>query len=274
MGRLSGACSILFYISQLIGMAMISLAFGKFAARLVGIEGEVPFWERAFGSGLILGLSALALVGTKVVGQLQRIHGVEAMSVYGDVSREEDIERLFDFAMEKLDALHVLVNNAGILHDKLLVSTSLEEWNEVMAVNLRGVFLATRRAIEEFMAGGEGGRIVNVSSIAANGSAGQASYSASKAGLLSLTRAVAKEYGRRNIACNAVVPGYLETEMTDSFSDEARRARERLSPHRRFGATDEVIEAILYLASSEASYVTGDALYVAGAVRDVPELRS
>ena len=92
--------------------------------------------------------------------------------------------------------------------------------------------------------------------------------------MLSFTRAVAKEYGRRNIACNAVVPGFLETGVTDVLSDEGRDDRAKLSPHLRLGRTQEAVEAILYLASDEASYVTGDALYVAGAVRDVPELRS
>ena len=107
----------------------------------------------------------------------------------------------------EIDDLNVLVNNAAIVEDQLLISTSLEDWNKVMGVNLRGAFLACRRAIEEFMAGGEGGRIVNVSSIGANGSAGQASYAASKSALLSLTRSIAKEYGRRGISCNSVVPG-------------------------------------------------------------------
>lgn len=190
-----------------------------------------------------------------------------------DVSCEEDVEKLFDFAVDRIKDLNVLVNNAAITEDQLLISTSLEDWNKVMAVNLRGAFLTCRRAIEEFMAGGEGGRIVNVSSIAANGSAGQASYAASKSALLSLTRSIAKEYGRRGISCNSVVPGYLETEMTDAFSADARKIRERLSPHRRFGTPEEVVEAILFLASAESSFVNGDTLFVSGAVQDVPELR-
>ena len=191
-----------------------------------------------------------------------------------DVSCEEDVERLFDFAVDKIENLHVLVNNAAIIEDQLLISTSLEDWNRVMGVNLRGAFLTSRRAIEEFMAGGEGGRIVNVSSISANGSAGQASYAASKSALLSLTRSIAKEYGRRGILCNAVVPGYLETDMTKAFSADARQARERLSPHLRFGKPAEVVEAILFLASAQSSYVNGDTIHVSGAVQDVPELRS
>jgi 3-oxoacyl-[acyl-carrier protein] reductase len=198
--------------------------------------------------------------------------GGAAWFVAADVSSEPDVERLFDQAAERFDRLDLLVNNAGILGDGLLLSTTLDTWNQVMATNLRGAFLCTRRAIDELLGGG-GGRIVNVSSIAANGSVGQAAYAASKSAILSFTRSVAKEYGRRGIACNAVVPGWLDTDMTTSFAAEARRAREELSPHRRFGRADEVVEAILFLGGEEASFVNGDALYVAGAVRDVPPLR-
>ncbi len=193
--------------------------------------------------------------------------------VAADVSQEGDVERLFDLATGHLPSIDILVNNAATSRDQLLIQTSLEDWNAVLAVNLRGPFLTAQRAVEEFLAGGTGGRIVNVGSIAGNGSTGQAAYAASKSALLSLTRSIAKEYGRRGIYANAVVPGYLETEMTASFSEAGRRAREHLSPERRFGRPEEVVETILFLASEEASFVNGDAVYVAGAVRDVPDLR-
>jgi 3-oxoacyl-[acyl-carrier protein] reductase len=138
-------------------------------------------------------------------------------------------------------------------------------------VNLRGPFLVCRRAVEEMLGAG-GGRIVNVSSFAAHGLAGQASYAASKSALLALTRSVAKEYGGRGIACNAVVPGFIDTEMVAGLDEAARRARARLSPEGRLGRAEEVAQAILFLASEEAAFVTGDALYVAGAVREVPRL--
>ncbi len=195
-----------------------------------------------------------------------RIHAVTA-----DVSREADVERLFDEAVDRLDGLDVVVNNTGIAHDRLLVDTTLEEWNHVLDVNVRGVFCAMRRAVEEFLAQG-GGQIVNVGSIAANGIVGQGAYAASKSALHSMTRAVAKEYGPRNIRCNTVVPGYFHTDMTASLAWARRRHIEDLSPERRFASASEVIEAILFLASSEASFVTGDELWVSGAVRDVPGL--
>jgi 3-oxoacyl-[acyl-carrier protein] reductase len=210
----------------------------------------------------------------KVLADLEQVGAKGKGSfVPADVSREGDVERLFGVAQERLSSLHVVVNCAGIVRDKLLVETSLAEWNEVLATNLRGPFLVSRLAVEEFLAGGERGCIINISSIAANGSTGQASYAASKSALLSLTRSIAKEYGPRGIRCNAVVPGWVESETTARFSSEQRHTRETLSPHRRFARPDEVAEAVLFLASEESSFVNGDALYVSGAVHDVPDLR-
>jgi 3-oxoacyl-[acyl-carrier protein] reductase len=201
-----------------------------------------------------------------------RAAGGEAWFVPADVSREADVERLFDTALERLPGIDVVVNNAGVTRDALLTQTTLEDWNHVLDVNLRGPFLMCRRAVDEMLTRTEGGRIVNVASFTANGLAGATSYAASKAALLALTRSIAKEYGRRRIACNAVVPGFIDTEMTTRYDPAARAALAKLSPHARFGRADEVADAILFLASHEASFVTGDAVYVAGAVRDVPRM--
>ena len=191
--------------------------------------------------------------------------------VRADVSREDEVEALFDAALDRLPGLDVVVNNAGVAHDALLVDLTLADWQRVLDVNLRGPFLVCRRAVDEMLASG-GGRIVNVSSFAAGGLVGEAAYATAKAALLSLTRSIAKEYGSRRIACNAVVPGYVDTDMLAGLSAAAREARARLSPEARFGRPEEVAEAIVFLASDEAAFVTGDALYVAGAVRDVPRL--
>ena len=191
--------------------------------------------------------------------------------VRADVSREDEVEALFDAALDRLPGLDVVVNNAGVAHDTLLVDLTLADWQRVLDVNLRGPFLVCRRAVDEMLASG-GGRIVNVSSFAAGGLVGEAAYATAKAALLSLTRSIAKEYGSRRIACNAVVPGYVDTDMLAGLSAAAREARARLSPEARFGRPEEVAEAIVFLASDEAAFVTGDALYVAGAVRDVPRL--
>jgi 3-oxoacyl-[acyl-carrier protein] reductase len=195
----------------------------------------------------------------------------QARFVPADVAVEADIERLFDVAVEWLDEVHVVINNAGVTRDSLLVQTTLEDWRHVLDVNLRGPFLTCRRAVDEMLCQGSGGRIVNVAPFTANGLAGAASYAVSKSALLSLTRSVAKEYGRRRIFCNAVVPGFVETDMVTGY---APAALAQLAPYRQFGLAEEVAETVLFLASDDASFVTGDAVYVAGAVRDVPRMMS
>ena len=202
-----------------------------------------------------------------------RAAGGQAWFVPADVAREDDVERLFDQAVDRLSSVDVLVNNAGVTHDALLVQTSLEDWNAVLATNLRGPFLTCRRAVDEMLAQGEGGRIVNVGSFTANGLAGAASYAASKSALLSLSRSIAKEYGRRRIACNTVVPGFVDTDMTNAYDPAARERIAKISPYGRFGRADEITETILFLASEDASFVTGDAVYVSGAVRDMPRIQ-
>lgn len=194
--------------------------------------------------------------------------GGAASFVPADVAVEADVERLFDEAAARLAQIDVVVNNAGAAHDALLVDTSLEDWQRVMAVNLRGPFLVCRRAVEEMLGTG-GGRIVNVGSFAANGLAGQAAYASAKAALLSMTRSIAKEVGRARIAVNCVVPGFIDTEMVAHLPEELRRTRARLTPERRFGVAAEVAQAILFLASDDAAFVTGDALYVAGGGREI-----
>lgn len=215
------------------------------------------------------GRSESASVGAEVEAAARAVGG-QARFVPADVAVEADIERLFDVAVEWLGEVHVVVNNAGVTRDSLLVQTTLEDWRHVLDVNLRGPFLTCRRAVDEMLP--QGGRIVNVASFTANGLAGAVSYAASKSALLSLTRSVAKEYGRCRIFCNAVVPGFVETDMTTGYPLAAREALAQLSPYGRFGLAEEVAETVLFLASDEASFVTGDAVYVAGAVRDVPRI--
>ncbi len=248
------------------------------AQRLEGKRFLVTGGTRGIGRAVVLEAAARGATvvfcgrdpveGAAVVKQ----GGAKVSFVAADLSDEAAVERLFDAAVDQLGAIDVLVNNAGIAHDALLVQTSLADWNRVLGVNLRAPFLLCRRAVEDMLSS-DGGRIVNVASFASNGLAGQAAYAASKSALLSLTRSIAKEYGKKGIACNAVVPGFIETEMISHFDEEARQARARLSPHARLGQATEVAEAILFLASDDAAFVTGDFLYVAGAVRDVPPLR-
>jgi len=219
--------------------------------------------------------------GAKVIAAARSAGVAERVSfVSADVSSEADIDRLFDLALERLPDLHVLVNNlenAAVLNDKPLIEISLTDWNKVLATNLRQPFLLSRRAIQEFLAGGEGGRIVHITSADTNGATSQASYTASRTALRAFIRSIAKEYGRRGIACNAVATrGNLETEMTAPLSPKEPRARALLLPHHLRCQPELVLskvegavaEAVLFLASDEASFVNGEVLFVAGTAHE------
>lgn len=239
-----------------------------------GIGRAVVLGAAAGGAQVVFcGREGSAAAGAEVE-ESARAAGGTAWFVPADLTVEDDVERLFDRAAQLLPAIDVVVNNAGATRDGLLVQTTLADWEFVLRTNLRGPFLVSRRAVGEMLGQGEGGRIVNVASFTAGGLVGAASYAASKSALLSLTRSVAKEYGRRGITCNAVVPGFVDTEMTTGYDPAARDRLARISPYGRFGRPEEVAEAILFLASDGASYVTGDAVYVSGAVREVPRMPS
>ena len=160
--------------------------------------------------------------------------------------------------------IDVLVNNAGITEDNLVLRMSREAWDRVLATNLTGAFLLTQ-AVVKAMVRRRYGRIVNVTSVVGlMGNAGQANYAAAKAGLVGLTKSVARELGSRNVTCNAVAPGFIETAMTDRMTEEARETLSGQIPLQRLGAPEDVADAVAYLASEEAGYVTGTVLNVSG----------
>ena len=191
--------------------------------------------------------------------------GSEALLIQGDVSQEADADRVVKEALAfgngKLD---ILVNNAGITRDNLLLRMSLEEWDAVVDLNLRGTFLVTKAAMRPMMKA-RGGRIVNVASIAGViGNAGQANYSAAKAGIIGLTKTVAREMASRNITANAVAPGFVPTELTSTVPQAVQDALLAQVPLGRFGTVEDVANAIAFLASDEAAYITGQVLVVDG----------
>ena len=180
------------------------------------------------------------------------------------MSDAEAVESLFGRIAVEVGTVHTLVNNAGITRDGLLVRMKDDDWDRVMDVNLKGAFLCTR-AVTKGMMKARAGRIVNVSSIiGATGNAGQANYAASKAGLLGLTKSVAKELGARGVTCNAVAPGFIETEMTHDLPAEFKAHVERTAPAGRLGKAEDVAAAVLFLASDAAAYITGQTLTVDG----------
>jgi 3-oxoacyl-[acyl-carrier protein] reductase len=181
-----------------------------------------------------------------------------------DVSDTAAVAQLVADVEKELGGIDILVNNAGITRDNLVMRLKDEDWDEVMNANLRGAF-ATIRAVSRGMMKKRAGRIINMASVVGlNGNKGQANYAASKAGLIALTKSVAKELGSRNILVNAIAPGFIETEMTDAMTAEARTALNGLIPLERLGKTSDIASAVVFLASDHASYITGQVLVVDG----------
>ncbi len=190
--------------------------------------------------------------------------GAPVLGVVADVARREDVERLVDQTKERFARIDVLVNNAGITRDALLVRMKDEDWDRVLDVNLRGAFLMTR-AVAKIMMRQKGGRIINIASTAgAMGNPGQANYSAAKAGLIGLTKAAARELSRWSILVNAVAPGLIETDMAAAIPAEAREALLAQIPLGRIGSGREVAEVVRFLAGDGATYITGQVLHVNG----------
>jgi 3-oxoacyl-[acyl-carrier protein] reductase len=190
--------------------------------------------------------------------------GGEAVSVPTDIASADDVERLFDTAIEKFGRVDILVNNAGITRDNLLVRMKDADWDAVLDTNLKGAFLCTRAAAK-IMGKQRIGRIINISSVVGEmGNAGQANYCASKAGLIGLTKSVARELAKRNVTVNAVTPGFIVTDMTDVLSDKVKESLLGQIPLGRFGEADDIVAAVMFLASDQAGYITGQVLGVNG----------
>ncbi len=190
--------------------------------------------------------------------------GGQALSVPGDVSTREGVSAVVKAIISKYGRLDVLVNNAGVTQDQLLVRMSDEEWENVLAVNLRSVFLCSRAAVR-YMLKGRWGRIISIASVTGLiGNAGQTNYGAAKAGIIGLTRSLAREVGARGITVNAVAPGFIETDMTAKLTDKRRRESLSTVPMGRPGTTEDVAAACAFLASDDASYITGHVLTVDG----------
>lgn len=197
--------------------------------------------------------------------QLVVAAGSEAVLVQGDVSLDAHAERVVKEALAFGNGrLDILVNNAGITRDNLLLRMSAEEWDAVLDLNLRGAFLVTKAAMRPMMKQ-RGGRIVNVSSIAGViGNPGQANYSAAKAGLIAFTKTIAREMASRNVTANAVAPGFVPTDLTSIVPKDVQDAMLKQIPLGRFGTAEDVANAIAFLVSDDASYVTGQVLIVDG----------
>jgi 3-oxoacyl-[acyl-carrier protein] reductase len=181
-----------------------------------------------------------------------------------DLSKPEEVEKLVPSAEAAMKQLDILVCNAGITRDNLLVQMRDQEWDEVIAVNLSATFRLARKAVAGMMRR-RFGRVIGISSVvAATGNPGQANYAAAKAGMIGLMKSIAREYAKRGVTANCVAPGMVATAMTDKLNDKQREAILSSVPAERLGTADEVAAAIVFLASNEAAYVTGETLHVNG----------
>ena len=190
--------------------------------------------------------------------------GGKALSVPFDVSKPEEIRASCIEILKKFDSVDILVNNAGITRDNLMMRMSDDEWNDVISTNLSSAFFLTRGLLRPMM-GKRWGRIINISSLSGQaGNAGQVNYAAAKAGLIALTKSLAKEVASRNITVNAIAPGFIETDMTSVLPQSVMTAVMPLIPMKKMGKADDIAASCLFLASDQAAYITGQVLGVNG----------
>jgi 3-oxoacyl-[acyl-carrier protein] reductase len=200
----------------------------------------------------------------KTANEIKAKYGVETLAVSINVSKLEDCETLVRASLDKFCKIDILVNNAGITRDNLVLKIKETEWDEVIAVNLKGVFNCIK-AVSRFMFKQRQGRIINITSVAGQmGNVGQINYSASKGGVIAITKTCAKEFASRNILVNAIAPGFIRTTMTDKLTEEQKQNIASIIPLARFGETFDIAKAALFLASDDSSYITGHVLAVNG----------
>jgi 3-oxoacyl-[acyl-carrier protein] reductase len=199
----------------------------------------------------------------ELVAEIQNAGG-KASAFAVDVGNEEQVKATFKQVIAQLGKIEILVNNAGITRDQLVMRMKRADWDEVINTNLTSAYLCTQQAISSMLKQ-RWGRIINVTSIFGQiGQAGQANYASSKAGLIGFTMAIAREVASRSITCNAVAPGFIETAMTSTLSEEFKQTALKMIPLSRVGTTDDVANAVAFLASEEAGYITGHVLNVNG----------
>jgi 3-oxoacyl-[acyl-carrier protein] reductase len=215
------------------------------------------------GAIVVVNYKGNQVAADEVVAAIQAKEG-QALAIQADIALAEDVDRLFKAVLERFGRLDILVNNAGITRDTLLLRMKETDFDAVIDTNLRGAYLCTRAALRP-MTKARGGRIINITSVVGLiGNAGQANYSAAKAGLIGFTKAVAREMSSRAITVNAVAPGYIDTELTAGLGDQIRAAILENIPLGRLGTPEDIAHTVCFLASDFAAYITGQTITVDG----------
>lgn len=215
------------------------------------------------GANIVVNYTSNSNKAEEVVNEIKKM-GKEAMAVKADVSNPDDVKNLVKETEKKFSSIDILINNAGITRDTLLIRMKEDDWDKVMSVNLKGTFLCTKLVGKKMMKQ-RSGNIVNIASVVGIiGNAGQANYSASKAGIIGFTKSTAKELSSRGINVNAVAPGFIETEMTKKLSEEVIQNYAKNIPLGKMGKPEDVANVVSFLCSEEASYITGQVINVDG----------
>lgn len=228
-----------------------------------GIGREIALTLAGYGATVIVNYNGSEEKAEEVVDKIKEAGG-KAEAIRCNVAEFDRSKELIDQVIKSYGKLDILVNNAGITRDNLIMKMSEADFDDVIAVNLKGAFNCIRHASRQMLKQ-RGGRIINISSVSGvMGNAGQANYCASKAGIIGLTKSVARELGSRGITSNCVAPGFIKTEMTDVLSEDVKQSMGEQIPLKRFGETGDIAEAVAFLASDSASYITGQVLQVDG----------
>ncbi|MVX64162.1 3-oxoacyl-[acyl-carrier-protein] reductase [Clostridium chromiireducens] len=228
-----------------------------------GIGKAIALKLASLGANIVINYRSNEKEALEVESQIKDM-GVETLCVKGDISKAEEALKLIASAKEKFGSIDIMVNNAGITKDTLILRMKEEDFDSVIDVNLKGVFNCLK-AITPIMVKQKYGKIINLSSVVGiSGNAGQVNYSASKAGVIGMTKSLAKEVGSRGINVNAVAPGYIETDMTEALSEKYKEEMKNNIPLKRLGTANDVAEVVAFLASESSNYVTGQVIQVDG----------
>lgn len=228
-----------------------------------GIGKAIALKLASLGANIVINYRSNEKEALEVENEIKNM-GAEAIIVKGDISKSQEVENLVLVAKEKFGNIDIMVNNAGITKDTLILRMKEEDFDSVIDVNLKGVFNCLK-AITPIMVKQKHGKIINLSSVVGiTGNAGQVNYSASKAGVIGMTKSLAREVGSRGITVNAVAPGYIETDMTEALGDKYKEEMKKNIPLKRLGKAEDVAEVVAFLASESSNYVTGQVIQVDG----------